>query len=365
VLQFRLDAKLTDNGEELAKMELLAFVRDIEDLGGVPAFDSIQQRGDVGGRVVEPPIALLDDERRQALFLQEHHPGALAPSCDSFSLQAIDEGLKTIVVEALAEGDIERNPEAFIDLPELPQGGLDKCLPEPSILRFSLLQANELPPCLLHLGRVLLGPPVTLDIDPLEFFQRVLLKGLRVSETAVPDKENAELRPPVPDMVVRDDFKPEKPVDPVQRKTQNGRSDVADMHRFGHVRAGEVDHDGLSPSRPLHTDPLVLKDLLDPVAEPGAGKPQIHEAGPRHFRPVQPGHPLQPRSQLMGKLPRIFPHLLRERHGAVELVITKSGVRCRIDSQTSRIQNRCAKLLFDNLQNRVGKQVNDRCHRFS
>ena len=55
----------------------------------------------------------------------------------------------------------------------------------------------------------------------------------------------AELRPPVADVIVRDDPMPEEPRDPGQRIAQDRAADVPHVHRLRDVGAGEIDHDRL------------------------------------------------------------------------------------------------------------------------
>jgi len=364
VLQFHLDPDPTGHGEKLVKMELLPLIRDIEDLGRLPALDAIQHRGDVRGRIVESPIALLDDKWRQAFFFEEHHQGAIAPACDPFPFQVVDECLEAVVVEALAKGNIKGNPEPFVDSVELMQGRLHELLPELAILRVPVLQADEFTPRFLHERRILLGLLVALHVDPLQFFDRILLKRLGISEPSISDEQDTELRPPIPHMVVRNDVKAEKPVYPVQGKAKDRGSDVTDVHGFGHVWAREVDHDGLPLSGPFHPDPLVLKGLLYAVGQPGAGKPEIHETGSGHLHFFQPRHSLQPGGQFLGNLPRRPSQLLRQPHGPVELVVAELGIRRRNHPETLRIRNRFAQLIRKRLRDGPGTKVNDRCHRF-
>ena len=52
-----------ESGEELAKMELLAPVRDVNDFVGTPGFDTECEGSQVGGGVIESAIGFLNDER--------------------------------------------------------------------------------------------------------------------------------------------------------------------------------------------------------------------------------------------------------------------------------------------------------------
>ena len=53
----------------------------------------------------------------------------------------------------------------------------------------------------------------------------------------------AELRPPVANMIVRNDMMAQQPENPRQRVPQNGRANMPDVHRLGHVGRTEInDH---------------------------------------------------------------------------------------------------------------------------
>ena len=91
--------------EELLKMELLAGIRDIDDLVRTPSLQAMRQGGQVGGGVVEGPIAL---SNQSGVFLQlrdvleEDGQSAFTLAGNAFGAQLLDKRLQARMVEALS-----------------------------------------------------------------------------------------------------------------------------------------------------------------------------------------------------------------------------------------------------------------------
>ena len=60
-LRFRMPA--SENHEELLEMKLLPSVRYVHHLIRLPVFQSMLQRGQIRGRIIESAIAFLDESR--------------------------------------------------------------------------------------------------------------------------------------------------------------------------------------------------------------------------------------------------------------------------------------------------------------
>ena len=148
ILALRMPAP--ERREQLLEVQLLAAVGDVDDLVGVPGFQPVGQRGQVGGGVIEAAVALLDDERigSPLAFLvdeervvlgrhgavEEDGAGASALAARSRSHQFVHDGLQARVVEALAQGVVELHAQPAIDGVEL---GLGSAIISRQIARFS------------------------------------------------------------------------------------------------------------------------------------------------------------------------------------------------------------------------------------
>mmetsp|Transcript_27168 Transcript_27168/g.65295 ORF Transcript_27168/g.65295 Transcript_27168/m.65295 type:complete len:245 (+) Transcript_27168:78-812(+) len=229
-------------------------------------------RGQVGRRVVEPPVALAHEERQRLVVptresLQEHGRGALALHGHSCGLQVRDHALEVRIVEGLAAlvqlSDIEsivyflvldarRRTQRFPGGQGLDVSGLepDHALPRPNL-------------------KVLVG------IEPL---LRGLVQRHKIAQIHVPGSlrverlrkfvpqvfhEHAELRPPVANVVESEDIMSHEGQEVGEGVADDGGAEVTHMHFLGDVGGGKV-HDNfllVAGQRNAQSAPLIPRHL--------------------------------------------------------------------------------------------------------
>ena len=109
-LRFGLRMPPAEHGEELLEMELLAGVGDIDDLVRTPGLQAMSQGGQVGGGVVEGPVAL---SNQSGVFLQlrdvleEDSQSAFTLAGNAFGAQLLNKRPQARVVKALSQCMVE------------------------------------------------------------------------------------------------------------------------------------------------------------------------------------------------------------------------------------------------------------------
>ena len=191
----RIRTPAPEDGEKLAKVKLLAPVRDVKDLVGLPCGEAVIERGEIGRGVVRRPIALLDDcriwppsflvlDQKRILLLRqrtigENADGAFAFRGDAALAQFFDDGFEARIVKALAERDIEAHAQPPVDGIELRLGEADHLVPDREILRIAGLQHDQFLAGALERGRVFFAASGDQLVDPLHFRERIGLEGWR------------------------------------------------------------------------------------------------------------------------------------------------------------------------------------------
>ena len=239
---------------------------------------------------------------------------------------------------ALAANEIERNAKAPVDVLELGQAELDKLLPQGEVLRVAALQLHQLAPGLVQPLLVLLRPLVALDVHPLQLLDRRGLQRFGFEEMPVPHDQDAELRAPVAEMVVRDHPVSKESVHPVERIADDRRADMPDVHGLGHVGAGVVDDHGMSRAGAGHTQPLVPLDGLQVAGQVLRLEEEVDEPGSRDLHPLHPLRTQRLVHQRLGHLARGLLENARQRHGRIALVVAKRVVSRRHDRQGHLVQ---------------------------
>ena len=160
-------------------------------------------------------------------------------------------------------------------------------------------------------------------VEPGELLDGVLAIGFGVQEMLVAVEDHAELRAPVADVIVADRGVAEETEHAAQGVADHGRADVADVHRLGHVRGGEVDHERPRPGNRGDAEPGIVHRRRKPFDQPLVAHPQIDEAGPGDFgRGAEVGH-VEPGDDLGGDFARRPAEPFRQRHGHVRLVVAE------------------------------------------
>jgi hypothetical protein len=108
-------AGLLREREELAEVQLLALVGDIDDPVGLEFGFAREHRGDVGRGVVVAAVGFAHDAGRELLVLEERDEGAFALAHEAEGLELFDDAGQRVVVERLAADELERHAEAVVD----------------------------------------------------------------------------------------------------------------------------------------------------------------------------------------------------------------------------------------------------------
>ena len=111
-----------------------------------------------------------------------------------------------------------------------------------------------------------------------------------------------------------------------QSVAQDRAPDMADMHRFGHVRRTEIDHDPFPGTALADTEPLVSKQFRAFLLQGRAVQSEINEAGSGNARRLGDIGDVEMGHDLCRHLSGIFPPLFSEHHGRVGLVIAKTRI---------------------------------------
>ena len=132
-------------------------------------------------------------------------------------------------------------------------------------------------------------------------------------------------------MVVGDDAVTEEAHDAGEAIAEDGRADVADVHRLGDVRRTEV-NDGGAPLRGrLKEQMFAARRGFERLGEHGNLEPKIQEARTGDFHRLAPLVHVEPGDHVGGELARIHFARLGERHERVALVIAEFGIGTRTD----------------------------------
>ena len=196
--------------EELFKVIRLALVHDIEHVGGVQVLRAVEEGGEVGRRIVGRTIGFPDDEglgleARVLRMKDDLRPFAFRGQATTGQL-AVDR-LQLVVVETLAEGEVEPDAELLVDVVEGGQTDFADVPPERQILRVVGLQPDEFLLRLLEHGRVGFGRGIPEFVKALEFLQGAAGEGRGIEVAFIGPDEFAKLGPPVADMIVPDDLR--------------------------------------------------------------------------------------------------------------------------------------------------------------
>ena len=308
---------------------------------------------EIGGHVVEAAVALADERRvghpfavaihEEGIFLgrhraiTEHADRAFALSRNATSEQIRHDVAKPRIIEALAESVIELHAEPSVDRVELHLRQPDHLLPDGEVVRVAGLELHQFLLRQFEPRRI----SVTLRIDQLvEAFHLadgIALERRAIEEFLPADEQLAELRAPVADVIVRDDVMTEQTQHALERITDAGGADVADVHRLRDVRRAEVDDDGawlggLGVEEVFPTEGG-LQRLRDGVRLDA----KVEEASACNFNLLAPLADIEFGDDIGGELTRVHLPRLGDGHQRVRLVITELRIGAGTDEQRSGI----------------------------
>ena len=122
-------------------------------------------------------------------------------------------------------------------------------MPHRDILRVAGLELYEFLLRLFEPRRIRVALGVDNFVEPLQFCDGVLLQRGAIQNLFPAEQQLPELRPPIANVVVRNDLVTEQSQHTLKRVANARRTDVADVHRLGDVRRTEINDDGARPSR--------------------------------------------------------------------------------------------------------------------
>ena len=123
---------------------------------------------------------------------------------------------------------------------------------------------------------------VNLPVEPHELPDRILLQGGLVEEMLPAVNQSAELGAPVAEVVVRDHLVTQKAGDSGQTISEDRAANMADVHRFGHVRRTEIDDDPFLGAGGADAEPFISRDRGGFAREEAVGQPEIDESRSGH-----------------------------------------------------------------------------------
>ena len=171
------------------------------------------------------------------------------------------------------------NVEHLIGAFEFFHGKVDGFFPDREIFRVACLEfdqffADRLPD--LSVGCNLF---VGLFVDANQLGNRIALERRAIQQILPAVNHHPELRAPIADVIVANDFVAEKRSDPRERVTQHGAANVTDVHRLRDIGRAEIDHDPFRRRRFLHSEPLVAQQFRGFRGDGLGPKRQVDEAG--------------------------------------------------------------------------------------
>ena len=138
--------------------------------------------------------------------------------------------------------------------------------------------------------------------------------------------DHAELGSPVADVVVADDVVAEGAEDAAEGVADDGAAEVADVHRLGDVGTREVDNVPARRCRRFDAQFLIKGGRVDGGFQPVGAEAEIDEPGTGDLRRIAEVGDAQIVDDLLGEFAWVGADLLRERHGAIGLVVAEFRV---------------------------------------
>ncbi len=190
------------------------------------------------------------------------------------------------------------------------------------------------------LGGVKIHQLADQPIEPGQLGNGGLLVRLFVAEVAIPVKDHPELGTPVANVVVADRPVAEESQRPAQRVADHCRADMADVHRFGHVRGRVVDDIGFWSFNFFDAQTLVGQRLLQPRFQKTLMQTHVDESGPGQFDRFAQIVEFDRVDYFLSHLARRASELFAKRHREVRLIIAETRVAAganQIDHRLGRI----------------------------
>ena len=291
-------------------------------------FIAILRTGDIGGGIEVAAILFLDDDAHRFAFLvfiliKEHHGGAFALNGQPFGFQIGDDPRQHRVVQAFAHHVIagQRHIQAIVGDLVLRHGDVHQLTPHLQEVLIAALQLNHVAARALGEGFVFVVVFFRFAIETFEVGQGHLTGVFLLLFFQIRD-QHAELGAPVADVVGADHLMAKKLQGTDRGIANDGRTQMADVHLFRHVRRRVVDDDGLYLRRG-DAQAFGLQRAVDVVRQERGVKENIDKARPGDFNLAGNAVEVKMRQYLLCKLSRRHAQFFGDSHHAVGLIVTE------------------------------------------
>jgi len=203
----------------------------------------------------------------------------------------------------------------------------DHLAPDAEVFLVAALKFHQLAPRGFEHGGIRLAGGVDGLVEPLHLADGIAVQGRAVELLLPSDQQLAELRAPVADVIVRHHTMTEQAQGAGETVTENGRADMADVHRLGHVRRAEIHDHHARLRRLLKKQMFAAHRRFERLREGRGLQPEIEEARPGNLHLFTPLAHVEIRDHLGRELARVHLPLLGQRHQRVGLVIAELRIR--------------------------------------
>ena len=315
--------------ENLFEMQNLRRADHVPNRIGFQIVDAIIDCGEVRRCVIKSAIPLANDERfigQLRIIAEENDYRAFADLSYTGFEQAFDHAGQPSVVKTFAALEVVMDVEQFVNVLEILHRKRDALVPDVGVFLVAGLQLHQLLATGFADLRIAVRSFVCLLVNAHDLGQRIALKRLLIQQIFPPVNDHPKLCPPVANVIVADDFVPKKRRDARQRVADHGAADMTDMHRLGHVRRSEINHD--SPSRFFlcNAQPFISQDfdrLFRHRARTQCEIDKTHAGDHRRFAKITN---IEARDDFLREISRIFVPLLCQHESSIGLIIAEARI---------------------------------------
>ena len=307
---------------------MLTGVDVVQHAVGMQRFVTVFCTGDIGSGVEIAAILFLDDHAHRFTFLvlvliKEHDRCAFALNCQIFGLQVSHNARQHWVIEAFThhivtgEGDVQTVIGELV----LRHGDVNQLAPHLEEVLVAALQFNHVAARALGKGFVFVVVFFGFAVEPFQVRQRhftrvFLLLFFQVSN------QHAELGTPVANVVCADYLVTEKLKRAHRGITNDGGTQVTNVHLFRHVRGRVVDHNGLR-FRLGDTQTVRFQRRVNVACQESRFQEDVDKARTGDFGFAGDTGEIQMRQYLLSELSRRHAQFFSHCHHAISLIVAK------------------------------------------